>query len=185
MGSQNPVKQASSLRKQLLEAFSQYDAIAKRIKGLRTSGTGSSQEKVQIAIANRATLFLQRNMFPLQVCHFDCKLTSEAKKYLQSLPKPRNKSTHSKNNSTNTLSLPSNLMDISDQDAALAHTLQPLLEQEALLESFVEEANAQRKFEDAKTLKVNLKEIRVEIERLLSGREGVAGIGPKTSNAHV
>jgi rabenosyn-5 len=54
-----------------------------------------------------------------------------------------------------------------------------------LLESFVEEANAQRKFEDAKTLKVNLKEIRVEIERLLNGREGVAGIGPKTSNAHV
>jgi len=66
-GSQNPLKQASSLRKQLLEAFSQYDAIAKRIKNLETPGPGSSQEKVQIAIANRATLFLQRNMFPLQV----------------------------------------------------------------------------------------------------------------------
>lgn len=79
--------------------------------------------------------------------------------------------------------MPSNLIDISDQDAALAHTLQPLLEQEALLESFVEEANAQRKFEDAKTLKVNLKEIRVEIEKLLNGREGVAGIGQKTSNS--
>jgi rabenosyn-5 len=49
----------------------------------------------------------------------------------------------------------------------------------------VEEANAQRKFEDAKTLKVNLKEIRGEIERLLNGREGVAGIGPETGNTHV
>jgi hypothetical protein len=82
LGSLNPVKQASSLRKQLLEAFSQYDAIAKRIKGLRTSGPGSSQEKVQIAIANRATLFLQRNMFPLQVCHIDRRIAPEADKYL-------------------------------------------------------------------------------------------------------
>ena len=53
----------------------------------------------------------------------------------------------------------------------MAHSLQPLLEQEALLESFVEEANAQRKFEDAKTLKENLKEIQQEIERLLNGRD--------------
>ncbi len=73
-------------------------------------------------------------------------------------------------------------MEISDQDAALAHTLQPLLEQEALLESFVEEANAQRKFEDAKTLKVNLREIRAEIDKLLNGREGVAGTGLKAGN---
>ncbi|CAG7846429.1 SubName: Full=Uncharacterized protein {ECO:0000313/EMBL:CCA66949.1} [Serendipita indica DSM 11827] len=149
----NRVKQATNLRKHLLESFSQYDAIAKRIKSLKTPGPNSSQEKVQNAISNRATLFLQRNLFPLQ-----------------SLPKPK-KPTHAKNSSVTTLSLPSNLVDMSDQDAALAHTLQPLLEQEALLESFVEEANAQRKFEDAKTLKQNLKEIRQEIDRLLNGRD--------------
>jgi len=45
--------------------------------------------------------------------------------------------------------------------------LQPLLEQEALLESFVQEANAQRKYEDAKSLRENLKEIRAEIDRML------------------
>lgn len=56
---------------------------------------------------------------------------------------------------------------INNIDSALAHTLQPLLEQESLLESFVEEAQAQRKFEDVKTLKVNLAEIRHEIERVL------------------
>jgi rabenosyn-5 len=42
-----------------------------------------------------------------------------------------------------------------------------LLEQEALLESFVEEAKAHRKFEDAKTLTVNLGEIRTEIDRII------------------
>lgn len=64
-----------------------------------------------------------------------------------------------------------NVSNISvDIDADLALVLQPLLEQEALLESFVEEARSQRKFEDVKTLKVNLAEIRQEIERLLQGR---------------
>lgn len=50
----------------------------------------------------------------------------------------------------------------------MAKRLQPLLEQEALLESFIEEAMAHRKFEDLKALKINLAEIRQEIERLRS-----------------
>ena len=53
-----------------------------------------------------------------------------------------------------------------DADTELALALQPLLEQEALLETFVEEAMAQRKFEDVKTLKGNLAEIRAEIEKM-------------------
>lgn len=60
---------------------------------------------------------------------------------------------------------------MADRDAALAHMLQPLLEQEALLESFVQEANAQRKYEDAKSLRENLKEIRAEIDRVLKAGE--------------
>ena len=50
--------------------------------------------------------------------------------------------------------------------------LQPLLEQEALLESFVEEAKAHRKFEDVQTLKTNLTEIRAEIDRILANADG-------------
>jgi len=59
-----------------------------------------------------------------------------------------------------------------DPDSEIAHALQPLLEQEALLESFVGEAMAHRKFEDAKTLKANLKEIRAEIDRMLQNQVG-------------
>lgn len=64
----------------------------------------------------------------------------------------------------------------------MAHVLQPLLEQEALLETFVEQATASRKFEDAKTLKVNLREIRGEIEKVLANAEnggGGGGVGGK------
>ena len=60
------LRQASSSRKRLLEDFANYDAIAKRIRTLQCV-PGSSQDRVQTAILNRANLFLQRNMFPLQV----------------------------------------------------------------------------------------------------------------------
>jgi len=48
----------------------------------------------------------------------------------------------------------------------MAHKMQPLLEQEAILEAFIEEARNKRKFDDVKSLTVNLKEIRDEIEHL-------------------
>ena len=63
-----PTKEASAARKRLLEAFAEYDAISKRIRRLPCpDGPGSSQDRVQAAILNRANIFLQKNMFPLQV----------------------------------------------------------------------------------------------------------------------
>ena len=68
-------------------------------------------------------------------------------------------------------SSPAHEDQIIDPDSEVARVLQPLLEQEALLESFVEEAKAHRKFEDAKTLKANLAEIRREIDRIIKNAE--------------
>jgi DNA-binding ferritin-like protein len=65
----NPAnRQAASARKHLLEAFADYDALAKRIRKLPCTA-GSSQDRLQQAILTRANLFLQKNMFPLQVNH--------------------------------------------------------------------------------------------------------------------
>lgn len=137
-----PTKEASAARKRLLDAFAQYDALAKRIRAIPCNA-GSSQHHVQLAVITRANLFLQKHMFPLQ-----------------SLPKQK------KRDATSSPGAPFE-PPLVDPDSDLAHTLQPLLEQEALLESFVGEAMAHRKFEDAKTLKVNLAEIRAEIDRML------------------
>jgi rabenosyn-5 len=52
------------------------------------------------------------------------------------------------------------------EDFELAERLQALLEQEVLLETFIQEAEARRKFEDVKTLKSNLNEIRGEIVKI-------------------
>ncbi|OSD08660.1 hypothetical protein PYCCODRAFT_1429722 [Trametes coccinea BRFM310] len=160
---ERPAPEASAARKRLLEAFAQYDALAKRIRKLPCA-PGSSQDRVQNAILTRANLFLQKHMFPLQ-----------------SLPKPKKSSSAAASPST-----PAPPEDqIIDPDSEVARVLQPLLEQEALLETFVEEAKAHRKFEDVKTLKNNLREIRAEIERILANAEEQASSRPRarTSSA--
>ena len=63
---ERPTPEAAAARKRLLEAFAQYDALAKRIRKLPCA-PGSSQDRIQAAILIRATNFLQKHMFPLQV----------------------------------------------------------------------------------------------------------------------
>ena len=91
---------------------------------------------------------------------------------IQSLPKParRENSGSSTPSTPSTPTLALNETTI-DPDSELAHALQPLLEQEALLETFVQEATAKRRFEDAQTLRDNLKEIRGEIDRVVTNAE--------------
>jgi rabenosyn-5 len=158
------------MRKRLMEAFAQYDVLAKRIRKLPCpSGPGSSQDRVQMAVMTRANLFLQMNMVPLQVSlrRNTISLLRKMNACLQSLSTPTRDTTVT----LNLTSINSDAGEIGghvDADSKVALALQPLLEQEALLESFVEEAQAQRKFEDVKTLKVNLGEIRAEIERIFA-----------------
>ncbi|KAF8797914.1 hypothetical protein BYT27DRAFT_7228531 [Phlegmacium glaucopus] len=148
-----PTKEASAARKRLLDSFAHYDKVSKKIRGLQCpSGAGSSQDRVQMAIMTRANLFLQKNMFPLQ-----------------SLPTPRSSTSNSATSKSLRAATGTDASNLFvDMDSVQAKQLQPLLEQETLLESFIEEAQAQRKFEDLKALKINLAEIRQEIERLLA-----------------
>lgn len=64
----SPSKDALLARKRLLESFAHYDNLAKQIQSLPCpKGPASSQARVQLAISARASLFLQKNMLPLQV----------------------------------------------------------------------------------------------------------------------
>lgn len=56
--------------------------------------------------------------------------------------------------------------DASSEIEDIAMMLQPLLEQEAQLETYVSDAYAQRKYEDGKALSMALEEIRAEIARV-------------------
>ncbi|CAE6437443.1 hypothetical protein ACGC1H_004416 [Rhizoctonia solani] len=130
----------AAARKSLLDRFHEYDRLAKRLRALPCQ-PGSSQERVQVAVATRASVFLQKHMFPLQTLPKMKQLAkaateSEAIEPLPALDDP-------------------------------GHAIQPLLEQEAVLEQMLAEAQAERKIEDALTLKSNLAEIRNEIRRLV------------------
>ncbi|KAI9830596.1 MAG: carboxypeptidase Y-deficient [Phylliscum demangeonii] len=58
------LSEASKVRKRLLDAFTQYDVAARRMRDLPS--TSSTQKKVQAAIFQEATLFLHRHMLPLK-----------------------------------------------------------------------------------------------------------------------
>ncbi|KAH7340855.1 FYVE zinc finger-domain-containing protein [Rhizoctonia solani] len=130
----------AAARKSLLDRFHEYDRLAKRLRALPCQ-PGSSQERVQIAVATRASVFLQKHMFPLQTLPKMKQLAKAATESEAVEPLPA----------------------LDD----LGHTIQPLLEQEAVLEQMLSEAQAARKIEDALTLKSNLTEIRNEIRRLV------------------
>ena len=149
-----------------MESFTRYDALAKRIRRLPCSkGAGSSQDRVQIAVMTRASLFLQKNMVPLQVSSTETLADEDAYQLCSKSLSTRKRITPPEPATAGDASNDDNFTDV---DSKVAFALQPLLEQEALLESFVEEARSQRKFEDVKTLKVNLGEIRAEIEKILA-----------------
>lgn len=56
-----------TLRKQLTGLFSDYDAVAKRIRALPVPASGSGQERVQQAVWGRAVNFMQMHIGLLQV----------------------------------------------------------------------------------------------------------------------
>ncbi|KAJ4487548.1 FYVE zinc finger-domain-containing protein [Lentinula aciculospora] len=177
---------AAAERKRLLQAFARYDALAKRIRSLPCKdspsskgpkgndaikggkdGGMSSQERVQAAIAVRAARFLEVRMVGLGAVPVEHKRSgSKSKTHSQGTPPllGRTGSKDSKDTDNRTSSSHS-----SNSDSTLHATLQPLLEQESLLESYIAEATKARKFEDAKILRGNLREIKGEIERVMRG----------------
>jgi len=160
----SPTKEAVAARKHLLDSFAQYDRLAKKIRSLPCpTGFGNSQDRVQLAIVMRANIFLQKNMITLQVRSPGSPLLMSWPNHLQSIPTLRS----DRGASSNSKPAGTDVSNSTSDEDAVAHALQPLLEQESLLEVFIEEAQSQRKFEDVKTLKTNLKEIRQEIEKLL------------------
>ena len=162
-----------TLHKHLLALFAEYDAFTKRIRSYPCSPS-SAQERVQQAIARQAGLFMAKEAGTLQVSgraretEFQWSCTKTTVCVSQLLPKLQAQR-HKRATSSAAVSIDSSIgpaPPIVDETAML---LQPLLEQEAQLETFIAEANAQRKLEDARTLLISLEELRQEIARIAAG----------------
>jgi rabenosyn-5 len=156
---------AARTRKELLDSFAQFDAISKKINSLLTCS--ESEKRLQSNIHLAANQYLQQNMLPLSV-----------------LPKMFKKD-HTKgqqngyfnddddspdailaafaNGRPRSLSM-SSTKSVKEEEK-LRQQLAAFLEQEKNLEEFIQEATRKRKFDDLKTLKTSLDELKLEIER--------------------
>ncbi|KAG2229670.1 hypothetical protein INT48_008902 [Thamnidium elegans] len=129
---------AGKIRKSLLDNFTLYDTLAKSIKSLPVRS--ACMKRLQYNICHAANIYLQQNMLPLQML-------------------PRILKSEKKNNANSSSS---------PQKAQLESQLQTYLEQYNLVEEFIRSANADRKYDDVKTLKMSLDELHTEIKRLRS-----------------
>lgn len=153
--SHEPPRELVAMHKELLGLLAQYDALTKRIASAPTPSP--AQETVQRSIARVATAFLQKAMTAVQ-----------------DLPRIQLERKRARVKA-GSIVVETSLSDLTDDTASM---LQPLLEQEAQLEyvrlceradsrTYIAEANARRKFEDAQSLQESLGEIRQEIARLV------------------
>lgn len=132
---------AAKIRKSLLDNFTLYDTLAKSIKTLPVRS--ACMKRLQANICNAANIYLQQNMLPLQMLPRILKSENNNGK------KDGKKS---KGNAT--------------EGIELQAQLSTYLEQYSLVEGFIKEANADRKYDDVKTLKYSLDELHSEILRL-------------------
>ncbi|KAI8638478.1 FYVE zinc finger-domain-containing protein [Parasitella parasitica] len=131
---------AATIRKSLLDNFTLYDTLAKSIKTLPVRS--ACMKRLQANICNAANIYLQQNMLPLQMLPRILKSEKNASK----------KSGAGKNGTPDKIELQTQLSTY--------------MEQYGLVEGFIKEANADRKYDDVKTLKCSLDELHAEILRL-------------------
>lgn len=134
---------AAKIRKSLLDNFTLYDTLAKSIKTLPVRS--ACMKRLQANICNAANIYLQQNMLPLQMLPRILKSENANSK---------KKSVANKGNNN------------TPERIELQAQLSTYLEQYSLVEGFIKEANADRKYDDVKTLKHSLDELHAEIVRL-------------------
>lgn len=136
--SKETFQRAGKIRKSLLDNFALFDALAKSIKTLPARSPAFRRLYSNVCAA--ANMYLQQNMLPLQM--------------LPRILKPADKRNGAKR------------INSSSRVQELQLKLQAFQEQQMLVEGYIKEAQAARKFDDVKLLKQSLDELAVETTRL-------------------
>ncbi|GAA5835296.1 hypothetical protein JCM9279_004500 [Rhodotorula babjevae] len=162
-------KHAKTLRKRLLTDLASYDTVSKRIRDLplpEGAPPGGSQDRLQRALAARGQLYLSDKLGLLRSLGNVEELSGSS-----AAAKGKKKGEQSKDGEYTVKTLAS-LLDKDDVDRVTervgpeleaAAQLNVLREQEALVQSYVDDANSRRQFEDAAALQASLDELRAEI----------------------
>ena len=158
---------AARTRKELLDSFAQFDAISKKINSLPTYS--ESEKRLQSNIHLAANQYLQQNMLPLSVLPkmFKKDHSQQAKDQQDGYfdddddDSPDAILAAFANGRPRSLSM-SSTKSVKEEEK-LRQQLAAFLEQEKNLEVFMQEATRKRKFDDLKTLKTSLDELKTEI----------------------
>lgn len=168
---QAQIADASRTRKRLVDAFGQYNAAARRIRDLPTDSP--TQQKLQKAIYQQSSNFLQIHMLPLKALPKVLKHTSAYGAGSSERPMTNGKPTTAlaaiKYNDIDNASLASSSSAISALEAeekTLRETLIVLEEQLFLVKEQVADANKRRKFDEVSSLSQNVEDISKEIDRI-------------------
>lgn len=179
--------EASKVRKRLIDAFTQYDVAARRIRDLPT--TVATQQKLQRAVYQQASNFLHLNMLPLKTLPKILKhatphggrangMSSPPALLPNGRPPPGAALAHIRYNSLDAdaasqmSSASSQISALEAEEKSLRERLIVLEEQKFFVGEMIADANKRRKFDEVAALAGNVEDLGREIDSvqgLLSG----------------
>ena len=167
---------ASRTRKRLMDAFTQFDTAARRIRDMPS--TLPTQLKLQKAVYQNASQFLHLHMLPLKSLP---KVLKHATPNGDTTPKAESSTTgkpqsalssirynHVRNDSSSALSISSiassRISELEAEEKSLRERLIILEEQKFMVQEMVADANKRRKFDEVAALAGNIEDLSREID---------------------
>jgi rabenosyn-5 len=165
------IKEASKLRKRLIDSFTKYDMAARRVRDLKT--TSPTQERLQKAVYQAASAFLHMHMLPLKNLPRLLKQSSSSAKSKHLLlpnghsPSPLRGSSDGYLDTASQTSETSTVVSaLETEEKELRERLIVLEEQKYLVQSMIDSSHGARRFEEVSALTRNVDELEKEIEFL-------------------
>lgn len=176
---------ASRTRKRLMDAFTQYDTAARRIRDMPS--TSATQLKLQKAIYQNASQFLHLHMLPLKTLPKILKhatpngdvtprsnsLRPEPSPLAGGKPQSALASirfNHMRNDSSSNISISSiassRVSELEAEEKSLRERLIILEEQKFMVQEMVADANKRRKFDEVAALAGNIEDLSREIDEI-------------------
>ena len=169
--SPSELAEASRTRKRLVDAFGQYNTAARRIRDLPTDSP--TQQKLQKAIYQKSSNFLQIHMLPLKALPKVLKHATPNGLNPSGRSTPNGRPTgalasikYNEIDNASQISSSSAVSALEAEEKTLRETLIVLEEQLFLVKEQVADANKRRKFDEVSSLGQNVEDLSREIDQV-------------------
>lgn len=151
---------ATKVRKRLMEAFAQFDAVAKRIRDLPTDSP--TQQKLQNAVYQQAYSFLSLHMLPLRALP---KILKHAAPQGRPTGGSALAAIQFNNRSAGSVVSSSEVSAMESEEKELRERLIILEEQKFMVSEMVADATKHRRFDEVTSLAQNMEDLSKEIDQ--------------------